>query len=192
MKRIGLPALSLWNPHAALMAIGAKAVETRATRFAVTGPLAIASTVAVPANHRAWAQNLCYRDPFKRALEPHGWGHLDSMPRGCIVALVWVLGEVTIGPLVRETVRATYGRDEMEFGFYDDGRVAMTTDRARLIRLPQPVHVKGKQGKWFVDRDTRAAIRAQIDTTPMFLEHYRDAFDDANDAEFSPPAPMRI
>lgn len=172
-----MPALSLWNPHAGLMSVGAKSVETRGQRFGIQpGPLAIASTVAVPAQWRPSVLELWHKPTFQKWLKPNGWPSLESMPRGTILCLVWVLSETQIGPITRRAIRANYGADELEFGHYADGRFAITTDRDRLIRLPSPVAITGKQGVWYADQSARDAIRAQIEKHPHY-PHYRDALE---------------
>lgn len=177
MKRRGLPALSLWNPHAGLMALGAKAVETRGQRFGIQpGPLAIASTMGVPAQWRASVTALWNKPEFQKWLTPNGWTSLEAMPRGQIVALVWVLAETEIGPIVRRAIRANYGGDEMAFGHYADGRIALTTDRDRLIRVPPGVLISGKQGVWYADQKTRDQLRAQLETHKHY-SFYRDALE---------------
>lgn len=172
-----MPAVSLWNPHAGLMALGAKGVETRGGRLGFQpGPLAIASTMGVPAQ---WRPGVAahFNDPtFRKWLEPHGWTSLEAMPRGCILALVWVLAETEIGPITRRAIRANYGADEMAFGFYSDGRIATTTDKDRLIRLAEPVYITGKQGIWYADQITRERIRAQLEGHKLY-PHYRDALE---------------
>lgn len=175
-----LRAVSLWNPHAGLMAIGAKNVESRGQKMGIPiGPVAIASTVAVGAEYRAPLTEQMQKDPFRKWLRPEGWTNLESMPRGCIVALVWTLGEYSATELIRQTILRTYGRDELEFGYYNaPGRVAIMTDPDRRIRLREPVPVRGKQGVWYVTPETCAAIRPQIETDPMF-RHYSDYFEPA-------------
>lgn len=175
-----LPALSLWNPHAGLMAIGAKGVESRGRKLGVTpGALAIVSTIAVAREYHDQLNAQIRTDPFRKVLAPHGWTSLETMPRGCIVALVWVMAELFATEMVRETIRIQYGRDELAFGYYNaPGRVAITTDVDRLIRLPDPVYARGKQGLWYVDAETRARIRAQVAGHKNF-KHYRDALDTA-------------
>lgn len=175
-----LRAVSLWNPHAGLMALGAKSVESRGQKMGIpVGPLAIASTLAVGAEYRASLTAQMQKDPFRKWLGPEGWTNLEVMPRGCIVALVWVLGEYSATELIRQTILRTYGADELHFGYYNaPGRVAIMTDRDRRIRLTTPIAARGKQGVWFVEPDAIAAIRKQVAGDAMF-RYYRDYLDAA-------------
>lgn len=87
--------LSLWEPWATLMALGAKKIETRSWSTSYRGWLAIQAAKCWNADCQRW---VC-EDIFVEALEPHyGAGHahdglwLDemkrSLPRGHIVAVV--------------------------------------------------------------------------------------------------------
>jgi hypothetical protein len=58
-----MKALSLWQPHATLVAIGAKPYETRSWETSYRGPLAIYATVNFPKQARL----LCGQEPFLRA-----------------------------------------------------------------------------------------------------------------------------
>lgn len=172
-----LRGLSLWNPHAGFMAIGAKGCESRGRKLGLKpGPLAIASTISVGADYRADLEDDMRNVPsWRRVLEPEGWRNLESMPRGCIVALVWVTAEVLVsGNLMRRAIMDAYGPDELDFGHYADGRVAIHTDRTRLIRIPNPVHVRGSQGVYRVPIDTVRAVVAQARNHANFT-HYRAA-----------------
>jgi hypothetical protein len=177
-----LRGLSLWNPHAGLMAIGAKGVESRPRTFGVRGSLAIQATVGIPAKHRRAPELLMFEPAFAKVLHPQNWFTLDDMPRGAIVAVVWVDTEVRTSNTIRLTIAATYGPDELKYGWYEDGRVAMLTDRARLMRLPTPVPCSGKQGLFELPPNVLGPIAAQLRSHPNFRFH-RDAFGAFADAE---------
>lgn len=170
-----LRGLSLWNPHAGLMAIGAKAVESRPRTFGVRGPLAIQATLGIPPKHRRAPELLMTEPKFAKRLHPHRWFTLEDMPRGCIVAVVWVDGEVRTSEAIRLTIAATYGADELRFGWYEDGRVAMLTDVSRIMRVDPPVPCMGKQGLWEVPADVLGPLAVQLRGHPNFKYH-RDAF----------------
>lgn len=161
------------------MALGAKAVESRGQKMGIPpGPLAIAATVSVAVEYRASLIEQMQKDPFRKWLRPQGWTTLDSMPRGVIVALVWVTGEYSATELIRQTIMATYGRDELAFGHYNaPGRVAILTDPERRARLPVPIGARGKQGVWYVEPDAIDLIRRQMIGDPLLqplYRHYRD------------------
>lgn len=171
-----LRGLSLWNPHAGLMAVGAKGCETRPRTFGHRGPLAIQATKGIAAKHRAHPEAMMQYASFRKALNPHGWFTLDDMPRGAIVALVWVDTETVItGDLMRATIAQAYGPDELKFGWYEDGRVVIHTDRAKLIRVDPPVECAGAQGLWTVPAPVLGMLAAQVREHPNF-RHYVNAF----------------
>ncbi len=170
-----LRALSLWNPHAGFMATGDKQVETRGKKFGILGPLAIASTISIPAEHRGPIAAEMAQNPWRAMLAAHGWTTLESMPRGNILALVWVTAETKMTDATFLSIRETYGDKELGLGYYAAGRVAIHTDASRLIRLPTPVYAKGSQGLWTVPILTAGAILEQIREHPNF-PHYRAAF----------------
>lgn len=170
-----LRGLSLWNPHAGLMAIGAKGVESRPQTFGVRGSLAIQATLGIPPRHRRSPELLMTEPAFAKRLHPNGWFTLEDMPRGAIVAVVWVDSEVRTSETIRLTIGATYGADELKYGWYEDGRVAMLTDRDRLMRLDPPVPCLGKQGLWTVPADVLGPVAAQLRAHPNFKFH-REAF----------------
>jgi activating signal cointegrator 1 len=75
--------LSLWQPWAQLVAIGAKKIETRSWGTDYRGPLAIHATKAFPAS----AKNLCMGTPFMDALMCAGYSGTYELPHGAIVAV---------------------------------------------------------------------------------------------------------
>jgi hypothetical protein len=171
-----LRGLSCWHPHAGLMAIGRKGVESRGRTFGHRGPLAIASTAGIPQPFRSELRDLCRKEPFRTDLERAGWHGLDDMPRSVILAVVWVDTETRItGDIMRAAIAAAYGAHELRYGNYADGRVAIHTDPSRLMRLPEPVPCKGSQGLWYVPANILGQLAVQLRPHPNF-HFYRDAF----------------
>ncbi len=166
-----MKALTLTQPWATLIAIGAKRIETRSWWTSYRGPLAIhAGKNLAPVGGRIGLTDLCGREPFKGALDllwqPSGtfWAP-ESLPLGYIVAIADLVDCVRIGadwarnvappPLAR-----TIGRhlddgtpvlweltdQEIAFGDYTPGRFAWLLDNVRA--LPVPVPARGAQGLW--------------------------------------------
>ena len=142
-------ALTLTQPWATLVAIGAKRIETRSWRTNHKGLLAIHAARSLPKNWRQFQS-----EPFQRFLEPrcglNGFGspHIDRLPRGMVVAVVELVGVYPI-----EEWTPSFGEDEWFFGDYSPGRYAWVMRAVR--ELPVPVPAKGKQGLWRIDDDPR-------------------------------------
>jgi hypothetical protein len=137
---MSMRALTLTQPWATLVVIGAKRVETRSWRTAGRGPLAIHAAKGFP---RA-ARDLCEAAPFCDAL---GGLSAGDLPRGMLLGTVEVLGCVpTDGPeaeLLDERERA--------FGDYSPGRWAWLLSGHRAF--DEPVPMSGALGIWRVPED---------------------------------------
>lgn len=144
-KTITIPAITLWQPWATLMAIGAKQVETRSWPMPawLRGQL-IAIHAAQTWN--AELQHLAASYPFRRTLSASGYTVPDALPRGCVVAVVRC-GECRatsdFGHWWRDE---EFPRYEHDFGDYSAGRYAWVTDLAQ--RIDPPIPAQGKQGIW--------------------------------------------
>src|SRR2546430_364372 len=80
----GMKGLSLTQPWATLVAIGAKCVETRSWSTTYRGLVAIHASKGFPTDCRS----LCRRTPFVEALIEAGLDRDEQLPRGAIVAVV--------------------------------------------------------------------------------------------------------
>lgn len=142
-------ALSLTQPWASLMAIGAKKIETRSWSTSYRGLVAIHASKGFPKD----AKDLVLHDPdFIRALG-HGYIYtLDKLPLGAIIA---------VGKLVdckpTEVARLTIGGWERIFGDYSEGRYAWIFEDVR--RLPEPIPAKGSLGLWTPQEDVLQRLR---------------------------------
>lgn len=130
-------ALSLTQPWATLVAIGAKQFETRSWRSDYIGWLAIQASKGFPAECR----ELCFNEPFKSALPCPGWGHL---PRGQVIAVVWMSG-------CRSTNNWTPVIDSNEYAFGDYSEDRYAWEFLRLQRI-KPFDAKGSLGIWKLPR----------------------------------------
>lgn len=138
-----MKAISLTEPWATLVAIGAKRIETRSRNFvgSFRGPLAIHASGAFP----KWAKEMCGEEPFFSALI-----HNELSP-GCIVAtcnLVDVLPMEARGclPGVFEQYPDLDTPQEQGFGDFSFGRWALVLEDIK--RLDKPVPAKGALGLW--------------------------------------------
>lgn len=141
-------ALSLHQPWATLVAVGAKRIETRSWQTAHRGLLAIHATRDLPREGAA----LCHASPFREALLAAGLAGPDDLPRGCVVAIARL---VDCTPIV-----APPPEPEATFGDYTLGRVAWRLDD--VWQLPRPIAARGAQGVWSVEIPN-AIVRARAD-----------------------------
>lgn len=148
-----MKALTLYQPWATLVAIGAKKIETRSWYTAYRGPLAIhagKNTKFILGKH-----SMLSEEPFYSTLMDDAVWHLGMLPLGCVVAecnLVHVkeMSELQVFPACKSHVYK--GREwlltdqERAFGHYAVGRFMWLLDDIQI--LPQPVPAKGSMGLW--------------------------------------------
>ena len=124
--------LSLWQPWASLMAVGAKTIETRSWSTNYHGLVGIHAAKSRE-GLEWWAH-----PAFQSALRTGGiHGPLDDS-YGAVIAV----GELMDCILIQH---APLG-DEGEFGNYEPGRWAWRF--RNLQRLPEPIPWRGRQGLW--------------------------------------------
>ncbi len=146
--------ISLWQPWATLVAVGAKRNETRSWPTTHRGPLAIHAA-------KQWTrelESLCFTKPFLAALRPNEADADRVMverlmaARGHIVAVVDVLDCVAVGDAGTRRGSVFFGNPlvpppdstEFAFGDYTPGRFMWITGNVR--RLATPVPFVGRQG----------------------------------------------
>lgn len=134
-----MKALTLTQPWATLVAIGAKQVETRSWRTTYRGPIAIHSAKGFP----RWARDLCSQEPFAGVLERAPLMGLP-MPGHSLGVVLCIVNLWACKPT--EDVVHVLGRHERAFGDYSAGRYAWGLRVMRV--LPQPVPAKGALGLW--------------------------------------------
>ena len=154
-------ALTLTQPWASLIAIGASSVETRSWRSDYRGPLAIHAAKGFPRE----AMALCATEPFASALAAGGIERVADLPRGAVIALCALLdvvpipGERAFLRTLREVDRHPNPEWEIAFGDYSRGRFAWRL--AEVCALAEPVVCRGMLGLWTVDPTIEARARAQ-------------------------------
>lgn len=152
-----MKALTLSQPYATLVAIGAKRIETRSWRTAYRGRLAIHAAKAIP----RWAREEYEQDPvFKDVLSKAGFTTLETLPTGGIVAFCYLVGVEPIrrkhGLVDPNSYQATANdgrsitfdvtRQELAFGGYSDGRFAWLLDDVTELR--KVFYINGAQRLW--------------------------------------------
>ncbi len=177
-----MKALSVTQPHAQLIALLMKLIETRSWATSYRGQLAIHAAKGLgPVGGKRGLLDLCGEQPFFGALYPIVPGAdrycdkeaiADALPLGAIVAVCDLvacrpateLGNGFFsGPRSIETgmVRLWKLTDqERAFGDYSPGRFAWLLDNIRA--LPEPVPAKGQLGLWQLDTPTEMAVTRQL------------------------------
>lgn len=134
-----MKALSLWQPWATLVAIGANTYETRSWSTDYRGPLLI------HASKNKSQLKVALEEEFFDALSAVGYFEGDKeLPLGCVVAMCDL---ATVGPV--ELVRDTHAAGELAFGDYNDGRFAWKLVNVKEIEPPIPA--RGAQGLFDLD-----------------------------------------
>lgn len=128
-------AISLWQPWATLMAIGAKTNETRSWSTNHRGPLAIQAA-------KRWTKpqrEFCRHPRLRKALERAQIFAPDLLPRGAILCVVDLVDVVSTNECNLQITA-----DELCFGEYDEDRYIWRTENLR--RLAKPLPWRGAQG----------------------------------------------
>jgi hypothetical protein len=144
-------ALTLTQPWATLVAIGAKRIETRSWWISYRGPIAIHAAKGFPGWAKDTAQN---EEVFRRAL---GWpepgaritqewidaiaANLKALPRGQVIATATLVDCLPVERLDGQY----FAGSEVSFGDYSDGRFGWLLEDVKPIT---PVPAKGALGLW--------------------------------------------
>lgn len=144
--------ITLWEPWATLMAIGAKKIETRHWGTPYRGWLAIHAAKRFTDDE----DTQCWMSPFREALNsahipiaPYRSGRRFQFPLGCIVAVAKLIDCKRIGGDQAWRARPDFimqepASPELEFGNYEPGRYGLITED--VFRLPRPIPFKSRQG----------------------------------------------
>lgn len=132
-----MKALTLTQPWATLVAIGAKHYETRSWQTKYRGPLAIHAAKGFPGH----AREECYESRTRRALLAGGFTGDDKLPLGAIIATA-VLVDIHLA----RVIRLKLGEQELAFGVYTELRYAWELAEVRV--LPVPIPAKGALSLW--------------------------------------------
>jgi hypothetical protein len=147
-----MKALSLLQPWATLIAIGAKQIETRSWNTAYRGPLAIHASLSKRFISMRSSDYVCGEEPFRSILTAearrivYAYPHpLESakriLPLGVVIA---TCNLVDVQPT--HVISDALSGQEAAFGDFTPGRFAWFLDNIKM--LPEPVPAKGKLGLW--------------------------------------------
>jgi hypothetical protein len=130
-----MKALTLHQPWATLIAIGAKTMETRSWSTPYRGPLAIHAAKYLTEDAGWLIKEPVSGKPYRDALSAAGFRIFGDLPRGAIVATCQL---VDCLPTERVTPE--------DFGDYTPGRWAWVLRDVQP--LAEPVVTRGYQGLW--------------------------------------------
>lgn len=141
--------LSLTQPWATLVAIGAKTVETRGWSTDYRGEVLIASSKRFPRECEA----LCWKDPFASALIAAGFNHSVELPLGVIVAVATLAFIMPTDEALHVFTKASAGSAiaqnsarEHAFGDFSPDRFAWFLQDVRPLKTPIPAAHVGRDG----------------------------------------------
>src|SRR4051812_5435271 len=129
-----MKALTLWQPWASGVAIGAKRIETRSWPTTYRGHLAIH---AAKARTQALADAFDgYRSTFRAA----GIKAFEELPFGSVILICQLVDCIPVERL------GSVPQLERRFGNFDSGRFAWLLGDVRVLATPIPA--RGAQGLW--------------------------------------------
>src|SRR5260370_39412575 len=131
--------LSVAQPYATLLVLGAKRLETRPWQTAHRGPLAIHAA----RNLSAAARALCRQEPFRSLLRAGGVASWSDLPLGAVIGAVELTGCLRVEDLPPPE------EPEASLGDFAPGRWVWHVRRA--LRLPQPLPARGRLGLFDAD-----------------------------------------
>lgn len=145
-----MKALTLTQPWATLVAIGAKRYETRSWSTPYRGPLAIHAGKGLgPVGGQRGLRALCGREPFREVLTEAGYADPRDLARGVIVATCELVGcfavEIVADVAASFTDIPDPAEHEEAFGDYSAGRSALALANVQGC-LTGPV--RGALGLW--------------------------------------------
>ena len=140
-----MKAISLWQPWASMMQMGAKRNETRSWATGHRGDLAICSSKRKPSREEV-GDDLIYMEAM-------------TFPYGFVLCVV-ELCEMIPTEHFHGATPLKISRGEAELGNYEPGRFAWVTKNLRVLK--EPVPVIGRQGIWKLPPETEALVRAQL------------------------------
>lgn len=147
MPRPDVRALTLWQPWASLVAIGAKRFETRGWGTRYRGAVLI---------HAAKQVNDEPIEPVALEAMQHALGMKDfrNLPRGDVLAICQLTA-----CHATSIMRPAKDEDEMLFGNYGPGRYTWRLDQVRPLT---PFYARGFQGLWIPEDDAIRRALAQV------------------------------
>lgn len=148
-----MKAITLTQPWATLVAIGAKAVVTKSWQTSYRGPIAIHAAKSLHSvGGERELKSLCGSSPFYEVLSEYAKSHFANtslkemaenpmMPFGSVIAVA-ELESIQ----ATDTIANSLSLQEIAFGDYSYERYAWVL--SNVVKLPRPVEAKGQLGLW--------------------------------------------
>ena len=159
-------ALSVSQPYASLIAVGAKRIETRSWRTRYRGALAIHASSTFPVAYR----RLVEVEPFRTALRGLKLESaeesacqtvpIETLPLGVIVAICHLEACYPVDVLLADPYGDRPSDQEIAFGNYAAGRWGWMLSGVRA--LSNPVPCSGQLGLWEVPVDVQDRLAEEI------------------------------
>ena len=155
-----MKAISMTQPWATLLAIGANVIETRGWSTRYRGPLAIHAAKNFPPGARA----LCRESPFRETLAAAGYSDDRKLPLGAIIARAELVEVMSFDATSAESIRArskegTLPPHEAEFGDFSAGRFGFVV--RDVCKLSSPIPARGMLSLWEVPQELETQIALQ-------------------------------
>lgn len=128
-------AITIYEPHAILVAVCAKRYETRGWATDYRGP------IAIHAGKTASYLDITYQEPFRRVLKAAGFKSPADLPLGCIVCTAELVKVWPVADLIAHLTTL-----ERAFGDFSAGRFAWEFRNVQIFARPIPA--RGQQGLW--------------------------------------------
>lgn len=152
-----LKGLTLTQPWASLIAVGAKEWETRGWPTGYRGAVLIHSSRNFPGDAREFAGS----HPLVAPLLPQLRDPFEHIALGCVVAIARLTDCVRTTDLTQDPARLT--ELERSVGNFEPGRFAF---RFTHVRKLHPIPWRGALSLWEVPVDLRRLVVAQLASTP--------------------------
>lgn len=159
-----MKALTLTQPWATLVAIGAKRVETRSWRTEFRGQIAIHAAKGFPDD----ARYTVTVEPFQSVLRAAMGRDIVTgahLPTACIIALADLVEVRRFDEASRDRVRSRSARGDLpqyeaDFGDYGLGRFGFVLEN--VVKLARPVPARGMLNLWNVPTPIENEVRRQL------------------------------
>lgn len=126
-----MKAITLTQPWATLVAVGAKKIETRSWTTTYRGELAIHAAKGIGRE----SLDAMMLPPFKDALRKAGYMFLADLPRASVIATVTLVDVVPCDKYLRVS---GISHDEQAFGDFGQGRYAWFMQDVKRVEPPVP------------------------------------------------------
>lgn len=147
-----MKAITLTQPWAQLVAIGAKRIETRSWNTSYRGPLAIHAAKGLgPIGGKKGYQKLCATEPFYSVLQDYGKAYakvpreLKELVENPLMPMGYVIAVAKLAHIL-PVDNVCISDQERAFGDYSPGRFAWFLDN--VLKLRRPIPMKGALGLW--------------------------------------------